>query len=131
MLTCAEAICSPCSLIAAVTSCNRPGRSRPFTSTTVWVFDAWLSITTRGGTWMARSRWPSTARPARRISLASRSRPDSACSTSTDRRARRCGESNTPPAASWIQNVSSAMPLVRVWMRASTIEAPATALKPT
>ena len=89
-----------------------------------------MSITTRGGTWIARSRCPSNALFALRISAPSFSRPDSACSISTASRASRCGASSTPPAASWIQNVSSAMPLVSVWMRASTIDAPATASAP-
>ena len=73
----AEAIWSPCALIAAVTSCSRPGRSRQFTSITVWVLEAWLSNTTRGGTVTARSR--AGSRRTLRISSCRRSRPDSAC----------------------------------------------------
>jgi hypothetical protein len=65
-----------------------------------------------------------------RISAESLSRPESACSISTESRARRCGASKAPPALSCTQKVSSAMPLVSVWMRASTMEAPATASAP-
>ena len=37
-------------------SCNRPGQSRPFRSSTVWVLLAWLSITTRPGTCTVQQR---------------------------------------------------------------------------
>ena len=90
-----------------------------------------MSITTRGGTWIARMR-----RPEQRLRhLADFRRPAAGGRTAPARSAPTAAPagaaaSNAPPAASWIQNVSSAMPLVSVWMRASTIEAPATASAP-
>ena len=53
---CAEAICRLRRVSARVTTCRKPGRSRPLTSITVKVSDALLSISTRGSTVKTRSR---------------------------------------------------------------------------
>ena len=123
-------ICSPVSVIAAVTSCSRPGRSRPLISIKECVFDALLSISTRGGTRNTRVRLGSISFCARINSWARRRRPSIDFSIRVRSFFSLSLEANAAPLVFCTQKVSSAIPLARVRILASTIDAPVSAMAP-